>query len=76
VRVQSLHRIHTYCLYLDGRLGQWWEYTPTTQEGSIPAHTNICVHEHVCLYWVMYLFTKKKYTYVFIRYLEFITQAL
>jgi hypothetical protein len=32
---------------------QWWEYSPTTQDvaGSIPAH-NICVHEHVCLYWV------------------------
>jgi hypothetical protein len=42
------------------------------------------VHGHVCLYWVwwflciicMYVFPKKKYKYVFIRYLESITQAL
>jgi hypothetical protein len=42
-----------------------------------------CVHENVCLYWVwvflciicMYL-QKNVYNYVFIRYLESITQAL
>jgi hypothetical protein len=47
---------------------------------------NICVHEHVCLYWElglgvsmynMYVFTKENvYKYVLIRYLESITQAL
>jgi hypothetical protein len=46
-----------------------------------PHSTNICVHEHVCLYCVwafaiysMYVFTKKKH--VLIRYLESIRQAL
>jgi hypothetical protein len=48
-----------------------------------PHGANICVHEHVSLYWVwvflciicMYL-RKKMYKYVLIRYLESITQAL
>jgi hypothetical protein len=43
----------------------------------------ICVHEHVCLYWVwvflciicMHLQKKNLCKYVFIRYLESITQA-
>jgi hypothetical protein len=49
-----------------------------------PHCANICVHENVCLYWVwgflciicMYLQKKSVYKYVFIRYLESITQAL
>jgi hypothetical protein len=42
-----------------------------------PHSANICVHEHVCLYFVwVYVFTKKVYKYVLIRYLESITQAL
>jgi hypothetical protein len=55
----------------------WSEYSPTTQEvaGSIPAKCK----QHVCLYWVwvflsMYL-QKNEYKYVFIRYLDSITQA-
>jgi hypothetical protein len=48
-----------------------------------PHCANICVHEHVCLYWVwvllciicMYL-QKNVYKYILIRYLESITQAL
>jgi hypothetical protein len=49
-----------------------------------PHSANICVHEHVCLYWVwvficiicMYLQKKNVYKYVLIRYLESVTQAL
>jgi hypothetical protein len=48
-----------------------------------PHSTNICVHEHVSLYWGwvlsvftvlnVYVFTKKV-KYIFVRYLESITQ--
>jgi hypothetical protein len=46
---------------------------------QFPQSANICVHQHVCLYWVwvflsMYL-QKNEYKYVFIRYLDSITQA-
>jgi hypothetical protein len=61
----------------------WWEYSPITQEvaGSIPAQ---CKHLCACLFvlglvvsmYNMYVFTKKVYKYVFIRYLESLTQAV
>jgi hypothetical protein len=49
---------------------------------GFPHSANICVHEHVCLYWVwvflciICIYKKNVYKYVFIRYLNSIIQAL
>jgi hypothetical protein len=61
-------------------VAKWWEYSPTTQEvvGWIPHSANICVHKHVCLYWVwvflciVCICKKNAYKYVFIRYLAYL----
>jgi hypothetical protein len=48
-----------------------------------PHTTNICVHEHICLYWLweffvynMYVFAKKVNKHIFVRYLESKTDVL
>jgi hypothetical protein len=70
---------------IDGRFGVVLGILAYYARGrGFPHSANICVHEHVCSYWVwvflciicMYLQKIKIKLCKFIRYLESITQAL